>query len=70
METRDSLLEKALLLKPQERYLLIEGLIQSLDASSKQIDSIWIEEAAKRLAAHRSGKTKGIPAEHIFGEDI
>jgi putative addiction module component (TIGR02574 family) len=70
METRDSLLEKALLLKPQERYLLIEGLIQSLDASSKQIDSIWVEEAAKRLAAHRRGKTKGIPVEHIFGEVV
>jgi len=54
------LLKRALLLKPQDRFLLIDGLIRSLDEPDKEIDEIWIEEAEKRLKAHREGKTQGV----------
>jgi putative addiction module component (TIGR02574 family) len=68
METEKELLEKALQLKPQDRFILIEGLIQSLDAPDKEIDEIWAEEAEKRLEAYRDGKLKGIPYKDVFGE--
>jgi putative addiction module component (TIGR02574 family) len=70
MENSESLLKKALLLKPQDRFLLIEGLIRSLDEPNMEIDSIWAEEATKRLRAHREGKTKGIPIGEVFEEDL
>jgi putative addiction module component (TIGR02574 family) len=70
MESSKELLEKAMKLKPQERYSLIEGLIQSLDEPNKEIDAIWAEEAEKRLKAYRSGKLKGIPYKEVFGEDL
>ena len=70
METPESLLKKALLLKPQDRFLLIDGLIHSLDEPNKEIDEIWAEEASKRLNAHREGKTKGIPFSEVFGEEL
>lgn len=70
MENCDSLLKKAILLKPQERALLIEGLIRSIDEPDKNIDTIWADEAEKRLIAHRDGKTTGIPSEDIFGEEL
>ena len=60
METSKSLLKKALLLKPQDRFLLIDGLLRSLDEPNKEIDEIWAEEAEKRLRAHREGKTQGV----------
>ncbi len=69
MENCESLLKKAILLKPQERFLLIDGLIRTIDEPNKDIDSIWIEEAEKRLNAHRKGKTTGISYEDIFGSD-
>ncbi len=69
MENCESLLKKALLLKAQDRFLLIDGLIRSLDEPNKEIDAIWAEEAAKRLRAHREGKTQGIPFRDVFGED-
>lgn len=50
------ILEKALKLKPQERFLVIEGLIRSLDEPDKRLDDIWAEEAERRLAAYREGK--------------
>jgi putative addiction module component (TIGR02574 family) len=65
MSNKD-ILEMAMKLKPQERFLIIEGLIKSLDEPDKTIDEIWNEEAEKRLVAYRSGKLETIPMEQIF----
>lgn len=62
------ILEQTLKLKPEERFLIIEGLIRSLDESDKRLHEIWAEEAEKRLKAYREGKLKGIPMEEIFGK--
>ena len=70
MDNCETLLKKALLLKPQDRFLLIDGLIRSLDEPNREIDAIWAEEAEKRLRAHREGKTAGIPYEEVFGEKL
>ena len=70
METSKSLLKKALLLKPRDRFLLIDGLVRTLDEPNKEIDTIWAEEAEKRLRAHREGKTQGVPFKGVFGEDL
>jgi hypothetical protein len=47
--------------------LLIEGLIRSLDEANKEIDTIWAEEAEKRLKAHREGKTQDISYKEVLG---
>ena len=70
MENSESLLKKALRLKPQDRFLLIDGLIRSLDEPDKSIDEIWSKEAEKRLKAHREGRTQGVSSESVFGEEL
>ncbi len=70
METSKSLLKKALLLKPGDRFLLIDELVRTLDEPNREIDAIWTEEAEKRLRAHREGKTQGVPFKDVFGEDL
>jgi putative addiction module component (TIGR02574 family) len=62
------ILNQALALKPEERFVIIEGLLKSLDEPDKNIDEIWAEEAEKRLEAYRAGKLEGIPMEDIFNE--
>lgn len=64
----EEIIEQAIRLKPTERFDLVEKILHSLDHPNPEIDRIWQEEAAKRLAAYRAGKIKGIPAEDIFGE--
>ena len=59
VETWESLLKKALVLRPQDRFLLIDGLVRSLDEPNKEIAAIWADETEKRLKAHRDGKTRG-----------
>ena len=68
MSTKE-LLKKALKLRPEERFALVEGLIKSLDEPDKKLDGIWAEEAEKRLKAYREGRLKGIPMEGIFKEE-
>jgi len=65
MGTRE-LLEEALHLKPRERFILLEGLIKSLDEPDKKIEAIWAEEAEKRLKAYREGRLEGIPMDEVF----
>ena len=60
------ILKQALKLKPQEKFLVLEGLLESLDMPDKNIDQIWYEESEKRLKAYRNGKLEGIPMEEIF----
>ena len=69
METCESILKKAIHLNAQERFLLIDGLIRTIDEPDKEIDRIWVEEAEERLSAHRKGQTTGIAFEDIFRED-
>lgn len=60
------ILEQAKDLKAEERFMIVEGLLKSLDEPDRKIDEIWAEEAEKRLNAYRDGKLEGVPMEEIF----
>ena len=60
------ILEQAMVLKPEDRFMVIEGLLKSLDEPDRKIDEIWAEEAEKRLKAYRAGRLEGVPMEAIF----
>ena len=62
------ILEHALKLKPAEKFMLIEGLLTSLDEPDKTIDEIWAVEAKKRLKAYKEGKLKTVSYEEVFGD--
>jgi len=64
-----NILKQALQLKPEERLLLVEGVLKSLDEPDQKLDAIWAEEAEKRLKAYREGKLEGIPMDEIFKEE-
>ncbi|MBI3755527.1 MAG: addiction module protein [Deltaproteobacteria bacterium] len=63
------ILEQALKLKPDERFMVVEGLIRSIDEPDISLDVIWAEEAEKRLKAYRAGNLEGIPMEEIFKKE-
>ena len=63
------ILEQALALRPDERFLIVEGILRSLDEPDTSLDRIWIEEAEKRLHAYRKGNLEGISMEEVFRED-
>lgn len=63
------LLNQAMALKPEERFIIIEGLLNSLDEPDHKLNEIWAEEAEKRLQAYRQGSIKGIPMEEVFQDN-
>jgi putative addiction module component (TIGR02574 family) len=62
-------LEQALRLKPEERFLVVEELLKSLDVPDQKLDQVWAEEAMRRLKAYRAGKLRAIPMDQIFGSE-
>lgn len=65
----DKILQQAMALNPEERFLIVEGLLKSLDVPDPQLDEIWAKEAEDRLSLYREGKLEGIPMEDIFQDD-
>jgi putative addiction module component (TIGR02574 family) len=60
------ILKEALNLDPAEKFLVVEGLLKSLDEPDPAMDKLWLDEAERRLDAYREGKLKGISMEEIF----
>ena len=60
------ILERALRLPPEERFVIVEGLLKSLDVPDPDLDRVWADEAERRLAAYRDGKLSAIPIEEVF----
>ena len=66
MEKAKSILEQALRMRPVDKFLIIEGLLNSLDEPDKTIDEIWTIEAEKRLKAYREGKLEIVAFGEVF----
>lgn len=60
------ILKEALQLNAQERYIVIENLLKSLDTPDKNVENIWANEAMERLEAYRNGEVKPISFESVF----
>ena len=60
------ILQEALQLNPQERYIVVESLLQSLDKPDKSVDDVWANEAEARLQNYRDNKVQTIPFEEVF----
>jgi putative addiction module component (TIGR02574 family) len=64
------LLEKALGLSAQERGLLIDRLIETLDnePAEEGVEAAWGEEIKRRVDDIRSGRVKTVPGEQVLRE--
>ena len=60
------ILQEALQLNPQERYIVVESLLQSLDKPDDSVDRVWADEAENRLQNYRDNKVQTIPFEEVF----
>jgi putative addiction module component (TIGR02574 family) len=60
-------LEKALALSTQDRGLIIDRLIESLDnePAEEGVEAAWSEEIKRRVEEIRSGKVEMIPGEEV-----
>jgi putative addiction module component (TIGR02574 family) len=64
------LLEKALTLSTQERGLLIDRLVETLDndPAEEGVEAAWGDEIKRRVDDIRSGRVKTIAGEQVLRE--
>ena len=62
----NEIINEALTLKPQERYEIIENLVNSLNQPNSEIDKLWVEESTKRVQAIKDGTLKTVSYEDVF----
>ncbi len=64
--TTKKIIEEALSLPVEERALIADSLLRSLNMPNTGMDAKWTEVAKRRLQELRSGKVKPIPGDVVF----
>ena len=60
---------EVLSLPPQERAIIAEHIIRSLDdEEDTEVERLWIAEAERRYKEYKEGKVKARPASLVFKE--
>lgn len=67
MNTKD-LITEAMSLPVEERIIIVDSLLKSLNPPESEIDKKWAAVAKQRLEEMRSGETKAVPGEDVFNK--
>ena len=65
MNTKE-LIDEAILLPLEERALVADSILRSLNHPESDLDKKWGLEAKKRLAEMRAGKVEPVSGEEVF----
>ena len=65
MNTKE-LINEAVSLPVEERTLVVDSLLRSLNQPESEIDKKWASLAQKRLDEMKSGSIKSIPGDEVF----
>ena len=65
MKTK-KIIEEIVSLPVEERALVVDSLLRSLNSPEPRIDVEWAKESARRLEELRSGKVRSIPGDEVF----
>ena len=62
------LIAEAISLPVEERAIVVDSTLRSLNSPEDDIDRQWIVEAARRLEEVRIGRVKAIPGDQVFAQ--
>ncbi len=60
------LIDKAISLPVEERTLVVDRLLKSLNQPESEIDKKWAVVAKRRLSELRAGSVKAVPGQEVF----
>ncbi len=62
------LIAEAISLPVEERAIIVDSILRSLNSPEDNIDRQWIAEAERRLDEVRTGRVKAIPGDQVFAQ--
>jgi len=65
--SKNDILQEALFLTANEKFIIVDELLKSLDKPDKEINEIWENEAVDRLDSYRKGELETVSEEEFFG---
>lgn len=65
MKAKD-LIDEAMSLPVEDRLIVVDSLLKSLNTPDSEIDKKWVEVAKNRLKELRSGDVESVPGEGVF----
>jgi len=65
MKTKD-LIAEAISLPVEERAIVVDLLLKSLNPPQLNMDKKWAQVAKRRLGELRAGKVEAVPGEQVF----
>ena len=66
MRAMKEIIEEAESLPVEERVVVIDSLLQSINPMPADVEAEWVKVAKRRLAELRSGRVKPVPGSEVF----
>jgi len=66
MPSTAEIIHEAESLPVEERTLVVDSLLRTLNTPDPEIDRKWVAVARRRLEELRSGRVKPVPGEEVF----
>ena len=64
-DTKD-IIQEAAALPVEERVIVVDSILRTLNPPNPDIDKEWVAVAKRRLAELRSGHVRPVPGDHVF----
>ena len=61
-----TLLEEALQLSSNDRAMIVDGILHTLDKPDATLDSAWVVEAEERMSAFKAGTLTAVDSDEVF----
>ena len=68
MHGMKEIIQEAASLPVEERVILVDSLLRTLNPPDMEIEKGWVKVAKRRLAELRSGSVKTIPGDEVFAK--
>lgn len=66
MHGTKEIIQEATSLPVEERAIVVDSLLRSLNVIDTEIDRQWVAVAKRRLAELRSGRVRAVPGDEVF----
>ena len=66
MHSTEDIIQQAASLPVEERIIVVDSLLRTLNSPDPDIDTEWVVVAKRRLAELRSGRVNPVPGDQVF----